>query len=131
MVDQAPIPTVEICGEHYPVPPITARQQRVIVPAIMKLTPHLRRFAQAPKNDKGEIEPDAVIDLLASMDEQTYGLILDTVYWGIHKSTPNLTREQFEDLPMSPGELMAAFWVVIAQVKLRPATAEVQRPAAE
>jgi hypothetical protein len=117
-------PTVRLAGRDWPVPPLAIRQNRVVVPAIMKLMPSLSDFRAAlpvvpdpgPAGDTPV--PAEPVDPLwwrkVPLDQNTIDLLCDAVFHALTRGTPGLARNEFDGLEISPFELFAAIPVVLA-----------------
>lgn len=102
-------PKVKLGGEEFAVPMLAARQQRIVVPAMIAIMPSLGRiFAALETNDAG-----AMVDL--GFDGVVYDKILDAVYTGLTRARPDLTKDEFLDRQMSVKEVFAALQVVMLQ----------------
>jgi hypothetical protein len=104
------IPSVTIGGRAFAVPRLVIKQLKVVVPGIFKL----QKILPKPGED-------------VSLDDETFGLLLDVVFVGISAGSPGFTRQNFEELPASPAELLDALGVISGQTgmeKVRPAAAE-------
>lgn len=93
------IPVAKIGRREFPVPELVVEQMRVVYPAIGRLS---RFFAGGPQ-------------ALLSIDGETWGLLLDTVFIGIAKGSPGFTRREFDALPAKPIELIEALNIIARQ----------------
>ena len=91
-------PTIRLGGTDYPVKPLVIRQMRVVIPAMMRLK--ALRFE-------------------AITEEQIADLV-EISYQAVQPGQDKLTREAFNNLPISPLDLMAAMPVIAAQSGMAP-----------
>ena len=89
-------PCVTLAGQDWPVPMLAPRQNRVVVPAI-------GRWA---RSDHGLISTEQFDDAVM------------IVHTALTRGHPELTREAFEDLPITTLELMSALPVIARQTGL-------------
>lgn len=81
------VPKITLAGQEWEIPILSPKQNRIIVPAMMKL----------------------------SGAEDRYPVLLDIVYAALTRARPELTREQFEEMPILTSELFAALPIVQQQ----------------
>lgn len=79
-------PTIHWNGKEYPVPLLTPKQQRWIIPALMRSRNAIMKLAQG----NGPALTDAEYDDLVSV-----------VYWSLKRAHPDLVFASFEDTPLS------------------------------
>jgi hypothetical protein len=84
-------PVIVIAGREWTIPLLAPRQNRVVVPALMRLG--MRR------------------------DEQ-YDLLLDIVFAALTRAHPDIAREDFDDWPIATHELLNALPIVARQTGL-------------
>lgn len=99
MMDQAELataPRITLGGKSWPVPLLAFRQNKHITPLVMSLN---------------GMAPDTYSEL-------EYDKIFRICYIALTRASPDLTFEQFEDLPVSVFETIAAFQVIIVQAGL-------------
>lgn len=107
-------PTVTLAGKDWPVPMLAPRQNRHVVPAIIKLGP---KFANL-----GNLK--TVSSVYARVDEDVYGALLDACFWALRRAHPAMERDEFEDMPVTTNELMLALPVIAQQTgMIKKATA--------
>jgi len=94
-------PLIIIAGRGWPIPMLAPRQNRVVVPAIMRLgaQPALR-----------------------------YEDLLDIVFAAMTRALPALDRAEFEDWPIATWELVEAVPVIAAQTGLLKAARDCANP---
>src|SRR5215472_12436180 len=84
-------PTITIVGKEWRVPLLAPRQNRVVVPALLRL---------------------------ATRREEQYDLLLDIVFAALTRGHPGIVRDDFEDWPIATHELLDALPVVARQTGL-------------
>lgn len=91
-------PTISLGGKDYPVPPLAIRQMRLVIPAMVRL--------------KG-----LRIDTIT---EEQIGDLIEIVYQAVYPAQDKLTRDDFNNLPVSPLDLMKAMPVIATQTGMAP-----------
>lgn len=81
-------PVIVIAGREWRVPLLAPRQNRIVVPALMRL---------------------------GTAAAEQYDLLLDIVLAALTRGHPGIVREQFEDWPIATHELLHALPVIAAQ----------------
>jgi hypothetical protein len=97
-------PVIIIAGRGWPVPLLAPRQNRVVVPALMRL---------------GE------------QPAQHYEDLLEAVFAALTRAQPMLDRAEFEDWPIATWELVEAIPVIAIQTGLLKATRRSGKPKGE
>ena len=92
----ATAPRVTLGGRKWPIPLLAFRQNKHITPLVMSLN---------------GISPSDYTDA-------EYDKIFNICYVALTRAHPDLTIEDFEDLPISVFETIAAFQVIIVQAGL-------------
>lgn len=103
---------VRLAGKAWRIPMLAARQNRIIDPLILGLLPV---FAQWQDDKSGA---------LAKLGNQQYEALLEIAYVALTRDTPELTREQFMDMPVTLPELIEAFSVIAQQTGVFQKTGE-------
>jgi hypothetical protein len=85
-------PVIVIAGREWRVPYLAPRQNRTVVPALMRL---------------------------GTCREEQYEFLLDIVFAALTRAHPDIAREDFEDWPVALYELVDALPVVAKQTGLR------------
>lgn len=85
------------------VPMLSARQNRLIDPLMIRLLP---LFTQ--KAEKG----------VPSLSNEDYESLQEIIFQAISKASPDLTREQFLELPVTLAEMMTALPIIAEQTGL-------------
>ena len=111
-------PKITLAGKDYPVPFLVPRQQRIVIPKLMTL---MKTFVG---QDTGMVDP-------SNVTTEMYDDLTDMVFVGMSRGSPDLTREQFMDMPINLFELITAMNVIATQTGvLRRANAG-EKPAGE
>jgi hypothetical protein len=97
-------PQVTLGGRSWPVPPLAVRQNRVIDPLILSLLP---TFAALDAEQ-------AALRLQA----KEYDALLLIAYTALTRAHPQLTREAFDEMPITLPELIGAFETIARQTGL-------------
>jgi len=102
-------PSVTLAGQVWPIPLLAVRQNRIVVPALRTLL----------ALDLTRISPEEV-DLLA-----------DALYAGLTRGHPDLTRAEFDDMPITMLEMFRSIEVLAAQTGLYSLVSKDTLPAGE
>ena len=102
-VEDASAMSVVLGGKPWAVPVLSARQNKIIDPLILGLLPVFGQW----QNDKA--------GALAHIGQVQYDALLDIAFVAISRKQPDLTREQFLELPITLPELICAFNVIAQQ----------------
>lgn len=117
--DVSAVPDVVIGGRKWPVPMLTAKQNRIIDPLILGLLPVFAEW----QNDRA--------GALAKIGTRHYDALLDIAFAAISRSQPDLTREAFLELPVTLPELIAAFSIIAQQTGIFEKAAPGDMPVGE
>lgn len=96
-------PTVSLGGRIWPIPLLAARQNKIIDPLILSVLP---LFSEWQTNKRAA---------LSKLDAAHYAALQEIAFHAILRAHPEITREQFLDLPVSLPELIGAFAVIAQQ----------------
>lgn len=80
-------PKITLAGEEWDIPILAPKQNRIIVPAFLKLADPVNRYAA----------------------------LLDIVFTALTRARSDLKREEFEEMPILTSELIAALPVIQQQ----------------
>jgi hypothetical protein len=137
-------PTIQLAGLDWPIPLLAPRQNRIVVPAVSKITKRMRETAEAKLaqlDDEtkavllqlatpGEVEEkgaDAVLrkriwamtdfsfEMAHALEPEFFDTICDALYWALTRAHPQLTRQQFDDMPIGMLEMIDAIGMVAQQ----------------
>jgi hypothetical protein len=154
-------PTIRLAGLDWPIPLLAPRQNRHVVPAVSKVTKRMRETAEAKLAlldeatkatmvalaDPEEIArkgADAVLrqriwtitdfsfEMAHSLEPEFFDTICDALYWALTRAHPQLTRAQFDDMPMGMLEMIDCIGVVAQQTgmmkRVEPSAAPLADP---
>jgi hypothetical protein len=117
-------PFIILAGKSWPVPRLAPRQNRVIVPILLRLIPRIIKA----RDDAVAAQDSDFAYLSRFVDETTYGELTTLAYTAVTRANPDLIRHDFDDMAVETLELVAAVFVIARQAGLlRPAP--VQAPA--
>jgi hypothetical protein len=102
-IDCAAAPVVTLAGREWFIPPLAMRQSRSVVPTLMRILPVLE-FGESPK-----------IDAMRAFGEAQLDDLVNVVHGALTRAYPQLSRDEFLDLPIRLEELFAAIPVVAQQ----------------
>jgi len=102
-VDTDNAPVVVLGGQSWPIPLLAAKQNKIIDPLILSLIPVFSKW----QSDKSAA--------LAELGTVQYEALLEIAFQAIRRARPEVTREQFMDMPITLAELIAAFSVIAQQ----------------
>ena len=112
---KAPVPGIMIAGREWPVPPLSPRQNRIVVPALLEVVPKIVQM-RAPADPSGQVGDPA--RPTQQLDTPTYDRLADIVFHALTRAHPELTRAAFDDMPIDTAELFAAINVIARQAGL-------------
>lgn len=119
--DEKTTPAITLGGKKWPIPELAPRQLRHIRQALLEMN---RRFSAAPKDEVGSV----IIELSNAEYES---LLCDPIYWALTRAHPTMTREEFDDMALSDGELSLAWFTVRNQSGLFLITKSTDTPAGD
>lgn len=102
-VDTDGAPCIKLGGRSWPVPVLAARQNRIIDPLIVSLLPVFQEW------EAGKAQT------LSKFGPAQYEALQEIAFQALRRAHPELTRDQFLDLPVTLPELVAAFAVIAQQ----------------
>jgi len=103
MIDAEDAPKITLGGKEWAVPMLAARQNKIIDPLILGLLPMF-----------GDWQTNRFL-ALSKITPKDYEALQEIAYQAIRRASPEVTRDQFLDLPITLPELVAAFPVVAQQ----------------
>lgn len=104
-------PTITIAGKAWPVPMLAVKQNRIVVPQILKLAPKL--MSATDKNGEMSVPKLAEIVTPEFFDELT-----EIVFLALNRGTPELTKEEFADMEFGMMDMLSSFLTVAQQTGL-------------
>lgn len=101
------VPTITLAGKKWPIPVLAPRQNKKVTPLVLKVFPKLAQIRAS-----GSLRLEAFAD---AVDEQGYDNLLTINYLALTRGHKDLTREEFEDMPISTLELIESIVVIARQ----------------
>ena len=99
------VPRVPLGGVAWPIPRLAQKQNKRVTPLIVKHRKALRKM------NLGQ-------DALDALTEEAIEELGTVVYVALTRGHPDMTRAEFDDMPIGVLEILAAFPVVAAQTGL-------------
>jgi hypothetical protein len=115
-VDVEGAPKVKLAGREWAIVQPAIGQAKFLVPAIMAIGPTFLQIANAAQAAKSTGDTGAMMQSMAVLDEHTFGKITDIVYFAIKRAYPEIGRGEFDAMPITLFELIAAVPTVMQQV---------------
>lgn len=113
----AAVPTVRLGGLDWEIPVLAIKQNRIVVPAVLKLVPQMAKMfaaVQAAKAASSESDPAGGL-LQLDISTETFDLMSDAVYAALTRAKPLLARTEFDNLPISLFDLVETLAIVMEQ----------------
>lgn len=111
------VPTITLAGKAWPVPMLAPKQNKHVVPTILKVVPHVL----AAGDGKGKFDLDR---FAKAMDTTTYDALILVTWMALTRAHPSMTREEFEEMPIGTMELVLAVLIIAQQTGvIRPGKA--------
>ena len=105
------IEQLRLAGRDWPVPILSIKQNRIVVPAVLGFMPIIARVGAAVANQGTDPLWFASIKLTT----EDFDLMCEAVYWALTKGTPGLARLEFDNLEITVEELLTALPIVAKQ----------------
>ena len=117
---------VTLAGREWPIPVLSIKQNRIVVPAVLGFMPTIARIGAAiAGQDKNPLWFNSL-----SLTTEDFDLMATAVYVALTKGNTGLSRNEFDNLEITLEELIAALPIVAQQTGLlkraagEPATGE-------
>lgn len=112
--------TISLDGKDWPVPKLSIKQNRFVVPAMLRVMPIIAESVviQKTTDDAGNVSEKRVFDLpklAAKLDEKAMDDLAGITWTALQKGHPKLTRAEFDDMPINMNELVSAIVIIGAQ----------------
>lgn len=130
-------PKITLAGRQFAIPVLAIKQNRIVVPGLLKLAPMMKRISMAMSSAGASVDPvtNAVtvtnkewfLDVGISTDE--FDIMCDIVHAACTRGTPGFGRGEFDGMPITVMELIEAISVVGQQTGMM-ARQEAARPGA-
>src|ERR1700722_14759310 len=108
-------PTIIPAGREGGTPRRAPKQNRVVVPALLKLIPRILD-ARAQADAAGET--GHISQLARILDTAFYDRLGDAVFTALARAEPGLTRAQFDDMEIDTLDLLVGVRVIALQAGL-------------
>jgi len=92
--------TITIGDQDWPLPKLGPKQNRIIVPKLTVILPHILASAK--------VEGGSMDKLASYLSQDHYDTMLEIVFTALTRGSPDLTREEFDDLPLGTLEMINA-----------------------
>lgn len=102
------IPTIRLAGRDWPVPTLAPRQNRIVVPALFDLVPKIRRAC----NESG------FAGFARHFDTAAFDALSEIAFLALTRAHPEMSRAEFDDMPIDTLELLAAVRIIARQAGL-------------
>jgi hypothetical protein len=111
-------PAIILAGRSWPVPRLAPRQNKIVVPVLLRLIPRILRA-----RDEALAAQESDLGYLGRLvDEATYEQLATIAHTALTRARPDLTRAEFDDMSVETLELIGAVFVIARQAGLlRPA----------
>ena len=144
-------PCIWLNGRNWPIPLLAPRQNRIVVPAIAKITKRMRDIAEQKlgsldAQEKAELiaalgsetelrkrlwrVTDFSFEIIAGLEAEFFDLVSDALYWSLTRAHPALTRQQFDDMPIGMIEMVDAVGIIAQQTGMMRRTEDTAGPLA-
>ncbi|HEY2446250.1 MAG TPA: hypothetical protein VGI20_10985 [Rhizomicrobium sp.] len=107
--------SIVLAGRDWPVPRLAPKQNRIVVPALLELIPKILG-ARAESDAAGDDGAPSQIPLY--LDTAFYDRLTDMVFAALTRGTPELSRDEFDTLPIDTLELLLSVRVIARQAGL-------------
>jgi hypothetical protein len=142
ILDDGVNPTIVLAGKKWPVPLLGPRQNRIVVPAVSRITKRMRELAEAKLSALTAAErqaivaasPDAArlgddgalrsfvwkttdfgVELLTAADTEFLDLLADAAFWALKRAHPQMARDEFDDMPIAMLDMIDAVGTIAQQ----------------
>src|ERR1017187_6057755 len=105
------IEQLRLAGRDWPVPILSIKQNRIVVPAVLGFMPIIARVGAAVANQG----TDPLWFTGIKLTTADFDLMCDAVYTALTKGTPGLARSEFDNLEITVEELLTALPIVAKQ----------------
>lgn len=109
-------PTIMLGGRQFHIPKLAIKQNRVVVSSLGKILPLVAMFeSMVVTGADGKPTIDMQRMLSMKIEDETWGLVLNSVYAACTRGQPEFTRDEFDDMPIGNDEILMAIPVVMMQ----------------
>jgi len=129
-------PCVRLAGQEWPIPLLAPRQNRIVVPAVAKITQRMKAIAEQRYSSLEDDErqsliaaigsetdlrnrlwkiTDFAVEIIQRLEPEFFDTVADALYWALTRAHPQLTRQVFDELPIGMIEMIDAIGTVAQQ----------------
>jgi len=112
-------PAIKLGGADFRIPRLAFKQNRVVVGNLKKIMPLIATVQGMAGAAKVAITAGGEIDqswfLNFPIDAETMDILAEVTYAAVTRAHPEMSRAQFDDLPIGVDELLMALPVIITQ----------------
>jgi hypothetical protein len=136
-------PTILLAGKKWPIPLLGPRQNRMVVPAVSRITKRMRELAETKLAALTEQQRQAIVagagpdaarlgadaalrgfvwkntdfgaELVALSDTEFFDLLSDAVFWALKRAHPQMARDEFDDMPIATLDMIDAVGTIAQQ----------------
>lgn len=103
-------PTITLAGMEFPIPMLAIKQNRVVVPALLRLSGMLKSIGDAVA---GQADPLWFTKIAISTED--FDLMCEIVVAGIQRATPGFSRGEFDQMPIALPDILNAVGTIAGQ----------------
>lgn len=118
------VPCIKIGGRDWPIPPLGPKQNAVVVPTILAIIPDVLEIVRRRATEEPSLETleTQLAQTASILNEENLLKLSDVVFAALKKGHKELTRDEFDDMPLGVMECIDAILVISQQTGLiRPA----------
>lgn len=108
LLDEDTVPQITIAGKAWPIPMLAPKQNVKVVPAILRVVPKIL----ATGNGEGKFDLKKFAE---AVDEASYADLLNIVFLALTRGHPDLSRDEFDNMPVPTMDLVLAVIVIASQ----------------
>ena len=141
--DDGVTPCISLAGQRWPIPPFGVKQNRRVVPAVSHVTKAMRELslrrlaeltpeqraailAQVPQDVATMGEDNALrnrlwaitdfpVEMSREMTDEVFDALTTAVFWALRRAHPQLTLDEFEEMPIGMIELINCIGIIADQ----------------
>jgi hypothetical protein len=141
--DDGVTPCIVLAGQRWPIPAFGVKQLRHVVPAVSRVTKAMRELserrlaelsptqraailAQVPQDVATLGEDDALrnrlwaitdfpVEMSREMTGEVFEALITAVFWALRRAHPQLTLDEFEEMPIGMIELINCVGIIADQ----------------
>jgi hypothetical protein len=136
-------PCIELAGKRWPIPLFGPRQNRMVVPAVSRITKRMREVAETKFANLSEQQRQAIVagaspdaarlgsdvvlrkhvwsttdfgsEMIALADTEFFDQLSDAVFWALKRAHPQMSREEFDEMPIATLDMIDAVGTIAQQ----------------